>query len=98
MKLNVLVALLATGQAVQVVDQNKNTQKAQLSSKNLIQSRVKANNKALIAIDEALKNNLNKNNKLVEVSEDCPPVPSVCAIGYHPDSDGNCVSDVSVSH
>ena len=54
MKLSVLVALLATGQAVQIV--NKNKQQTQQSSKDLAKSKAKLNDKSKIAVKAALQN------------------------------------------
>ena len=54
MKLTVLVALLATGQAVQIDEKNK--QQTQQSSKDLAKSKAKLNDKSKIAVMAALKN------------------------------------------
>ena len=54
MKLSVLVALLATGQAVQIDEKNK--QHTQQSSKDLAKSKAKLNDKSKIAVKAALQN------------------------------------------
>ena len=54
MKLTVLVALLATGQAVQIDEKNK--QQTQQSSKDLAKSKAKLNDKSKIAVMAALQN------------------------------------------
>ena len=54
MKLSVLVALLATGQAVQIDEKNK--QQTQQSSKDLAKSKAKLNDISKIAVKAALQN------------------------------------------
>jgi len=54
MKLSVLLALLATGNAVQIDEKNKG--KLQQSSKNLAKSRSKLSDKANVAVKAALAN------------------------------------------
>ena len=54
MKLTVLVALLATGQAVQIDEKNK--QQTQQSSKDLAKLKAKLNDKSKIAVMAALQN------------------------------------------
>ena len=54
MKLTVLVALLATGQAVKIDEKNK--QQTQQSSKDLAKSKAKLNDKSKIAVMAALQN------------------------------------------
>ena len=63
MKLSVLLALLATGKAVQIDEKNKG--KMQQSSKNLAKSKAKLSDKANVAVKAAIKNKQVKNDLMV---------------------------------
>ena len=63
MKLSVLLALLATGKAVQIDEKNKG--KMQQSSKNLAKSKAKLSDKANVAVKAAIKNKQVKNDLMI---------------------------------
>ena len=63
MKLSVLLALLATGKAVQIDEKSKG--KMQQSSKNLAKSKAKLSDKANVAVKAAIKNKQVKNDLMI---------------------------------